>query len=124
MRLKLLGIADDVCEVADLIGWRKVSVKVASTGSIYIELMRLQGGMAELLVVRVANHKIVHREWLKIYSLSPYEMKLSQIADVLSKKFGEAGDIMEEWPSLVKSGGLLNRRGNTHAGSNPVSSAI
>ena len=95
MRLKLLGIADDVCEVADLIGWRKVSVKVASTGSIYIELMRLQGGMAELLVVRVANHKIVHREWLKIYSLSPYEMKLSQIADVLSKKFGEAGDIME-----------------------------
>ena len=100
MRLKLLSIADEVCEVADLSGWEKVSVKVASTGSAYVELKRVQGNEAEWLMVRVANHRMVHRDWLRIYSLSPYEMRLSQIADVLSKQFGEVGDIMEacsEW---------------------------
>lgn len=84
-----------------MIGWKRVSVKVASTGSIYIELMRLQGDKAEWLVVRVANHKMVHRGWLKIYSLSPFEMRLNQIADVLSQQFGKAGDVMEGCVSLV-----------------------
>jgi hypothetical protein len=95
MRMKLLGVLDEVCEVADLSGWEKVSVKVASTGSAYIELKGVNGDKAELLVVRVANHKMIHREWLRIYSLSPYEMRLGQLADVLSQRFGEAGDVME-----------------------------
>ena len=101
MRLKFLGIADEVVEVAGLLGWRKASIKVASTGSIYVELTRLQGDKAEWLIVRVANHKMVHRDWLKIYSLSPYELKLSQIADVLSQEFGKAGDVMEMCDNLV-----------------------
>ena len=95
MIVRLLGIAEEVSEVASLCGWERSGIKVAGTGTVYVELMRSQDFMTELLVVRVANHKQIHHKWVKTYSLSPYELRLVDVGEILSRKFGDAGDVVE-----------------------------
>ncbi len=90
----LIGIAEEVSEVAGLCGWERSWIKVAGTGTVYVELTRSQGEVMELLVIRVANHKQIHHKWTRTYSLSPYELGLSQVAEILSRKFGDAGDVV------------------------------
>ena len=93
---RLIGEAEEVSEFAGWLGWERSSIKIAGTGTVYVELVRSQGNKTEWLVVRVANHKQVHHKWLRTYSISPCELRLGDIAEILSRKFGEAGDVMDD----------------------------
>lgn len=88
----MIGRAEEIVEFAVWLGWECKEFKVASTGTVYVELIRSIGTVTEWLVVRVANHKQVHYKWIKTYSVSPYELKLADIAEILARPFGEAGD--------------------------------
>jgi hypothetical protein len=93
---RLIGRAEEVVEIAGWLGWECSGFKEASTGSVYVELTRSLATMTEWLVVRVANHKQVHHKWIRTYSVSPYELRLADIAEILERDFGEAGDVMHQ----------------------------
>ena len=91
---RLIGKAEEIVEFAVWLGWECRVFKQASTGTVYIELVRSVATVTEWLVVRVANHKQVHHKWVRTYSVSQYELKLADIAEVLSRGFGQAGDLL------------------------------
>lgn len=87
--------AAELTELAERLGWYRETTKIASTGSIYIDLKRKDGRRGEWLVVRVATHKQVYNRWMTTYSCSPYEYDEAMLIDVLSKPFGEVGDVFD-----------------------------
>jgi len=84
-------IAEEVIGLAKRVGWQIREVRLASTGSIYIELSR-EG--REWVVVRVANHKQVYHRWLTTISVAPGDNWFEELEDILTKPFGEVGDVL------------------------------
>ena len=73
---------------------RRANVKKvvhASTGSVYIELVR---DRKEWVVIRIADHNQVYHKWITTYSLSPSEHSFEEIIEILKKPFGESGDVL------------------------------
>jgi len=66
--MNLVGIAREVRVGAERLGWKVDEIRLASTGSIYLELIR---DGREWVVIRVADHAQVYHRWLKTYSISP-----------------------------------------------------
>lgn len=92
-REKVAEIAKEVVELAIRVGWNREAITVASTGSIYIDLTRKRGEEKEWVVIRVADHKQFYHRWLTTYSHSPYEYDDEMLIELLSKSFGEVGDV-------------------------------
>jgi hypothetical protein len=89
--MDLVGIANFVEEEAKQFGWEKSELREALTGSVYLELIR---DKKEWVVIRVANHKQFYHRWLTTYSLSPFGYDFDGIIELLSKPFGEVGDVL------------------------------
>jgi hypothetical protein len=89
--IDLRRIASEVKAAASELGWRIEKTKIASTGTVYIDLVRDQ---REWVVIRVADHKQQYYKWLTTYSLSPYEYSFEEIIDILEQPFGETGDVL------------------------------
>jgi hypothetical protein len=87
----LVGMAKEVANVARQLGWKVDQTRIASTGSIYVELVR---DGREWVVVRVADHAQVYHRWLKTYSISPMEFHVEDMKDILGMPFGEVGDVL------------------------------
>ena len=87
-------IAKDVVLLAERLGWRRTETKLASTGSVYVELVRKRHKLKEWVVIRIADHKKVYNRWLTTYSISRYEYNIDEIMDILGQSFGEVGDIL------------------------------
>jgi hypothetical protein len=83
-------IAADAASLAKSVGWRVNETRIASTGSIYVELVRNK----EWVVVRVADHKQVYHRWLTTYSVAPGDLWFEELEGILSKPYGEVGDIL------------------------------
>ena len=92
---QVFEVSVELIELAKRVGWDLVEACTASTGTIYIELTRRQGKLKEWVVIRVATHKQVFFHWMTTYSYSPYEYDEKMIFEVLSKPFGETGDVFE-----------------------------
>lgn len=84
----------DVEELVVQSGWIINSTKIATTGSIYVEIVRNRDSEREWVVVRVANHKQVYHRWLITYSISPGDMWFEELEEVLLKPFGSVGDVL------------------------------
>jgi hypothetical protein len=88
-------MAVELTHRASALGWNREETKVASTGSIYIELSRRRGNQIEWVVVRVATHKQVYHRWLRCISWSPFEYDEELLLAELGLEFGEVGDVFE-----------------------------
>lgn len=79
-------------------GWKLVEARIASTGTCYIELSRRKKvgkkNKGEWVMIRVADHKVVYPGFIKTYSISPSELSVKAIRKILSKPFGEVGDVL------------------------------
>ena len=84
-------IVEEVKALAKRVGWRVSETRLASTGSIYVELVRDD---QEWVVIRVANHKRVYERWLTTYSIAPGDLWFEELEDILTKPFGEVGDVL------------------------------
>ena len=84
------SIAREVQELAESVGWLMSEVRLASTGSIYIELVRER----EWVVIRVADHKQVYQRWLTTYSVSPGNLWFEELEAILTRPYGEVGDVL------------------------------
>ena len=86
-------IADEITIEAKKLGWKRSETRLASTGSVYIELIRGEC-VKEWVVIRIADHKQFYHHWLTTYSMSPVEFTFDEILEILGKPFGEVGDIL------------------------------
>jgi len=84
-------IAQEVKALAKRVGWRVSETRLASTGSIYVELVRDD---REWVVIRVADHKQVYQRWLTTISISPGDRWFEELEDILTKPFGDVGDVL------------------------------
>jgi hypothetical protein len=79
-------------------GWKVEEVKMASTGTCYIELSRRKKvgrrKKGEWVMIRLADHNKVYSSFIKMYSISPSEMSMKAVKKILAKPFGEAGDVL------------------------------
>jgi hypothetical protein len=66
-------------------------MRMASTGSIYMELVR---DGREWVVIRIADHEQVYHHWMTTYSLSPRDLFYEDLIEILEKPFGEVGDVL------------------------------
>ena len=87
-------IVKEVIQIAIRLNWKRESVTLADTGSIYIELTRQQEEQKEWIVIRVADHKQVYHKWLTTYSVSRFEIHPEELELILMKPFGQVGDIL------------------------------
>jgi len=94
-RVEVAIVAAEIEETAERLGWERERTRVASTGSRYIELCRMDGGKGEWVVVRVANHKKSRERWLTTLSWSPYELDEAMLYDLLAQPFGKVGDVFD-----------------------------
>ena len=91
----LPGIADDVISLAAGIGWTIKGRKTASTGTIYVEMVRNgPDDKNEWVVVRIANHKQVYHRWLTVVSIAPGDRWFEELGEILMQPFGDVGDIL------------------------------
>jgi hypothetical protein len=88
--VNIYKIALEVRKLAESLGWRISEVRVAYTGSTYVELVREN----EWVVIRVADHKQVYHKWLTTYSIAPGNLYFEELEDILAKPYGEVGDIL------------------------------
>jgi len=86
----LIKIQKEVKSLAESMGWRVVETRIASTGSIYMDLNRKD----EWCVIRVADHKKVYNKWLTCYSVAPGDLWFEDLEELLSKSYGKVGDIL------------------------------
>jgi len=83
-------IAEEVKVLAESVGWQVDMTRMASTGSIYVRMVR----ESEWVVIRVANHKQVYHRWLTTYSVAPGDLWFEELEEILSRPFGQVGDVM------------------------------
>jgi hypothetical protein len=88
--MDLVKIGKEVEDLARSVGWKVSETRMASTGSIYIDLVRKD----EWCVIRVANHKQVYFKWMECYSIAPGDLWFEDLEDILNKPYGEVGDIL------------------------------
>lgn len=91
MQIDLREIAKNVELEAKQFGWKRSEIRIASTGTLYLELVRES---REWVVIRIGDHKQVYHRWLTTYSLSPRDYNFDGIMSILSKPFGEVGDVL------------------------------
>jgi len=84
-------VVEEIKVLAERVGWCVDEIRVASTGSTYIELVRDD---REWCVIRVADHKQVYYRWLTTYSVAPGDMWFEELEELLLRPFGEVGDIL------------------------------
>jgi hypothetical protein len=89
--MDLAKIVEDVKVLVVCKGWRVRETRVASTGSVYLDIVR---DGTEWCVIRVADHKRVYERWLITYSLAPGDLWWEELEEILDKPFGEVGDIL------------------------------
>ena len=92
--MDLAKIAGEVKALAKQLGWAINETRIASTGSIYIELVRGGPEEHEWLVVRVANHKQVYHRWITTVSIAPSDRWFEELEDILTLPYGDVGDIL------------------------------
>jgi hypothetical protein len=73
------------------LGWETEEFKVATTGSIYLTLVREK---REWVVVRIADHKQYYHKWLTTYSMDPSSYSYEEIIELLRRPFGNTGDVL------------------------------
>ena len=84
-------VSEEVKALVKRVGWRISETRVASTGSIYIEIVRNDH---EWAVIRVADHKQVYHRWLTTYSVAPGDLWFEELEEILTRPFGEVGDVL------------------------------
>ena len=84
-------VSDEVKALAESVGWRVRETRLASTGSIYVTLVRDE---REWLVIRVANHKQVYQRWLTTISIAPGDRWFEELESILTQPFGTVGDVL------------------------------
>ena len=85
------GTVQNLIRIALAEGWRLEEARIADTGSCYVELSRKR---KEWVMIRVADHPIAYDSWLKTYSISPTELKIEEVHDILRLPLGEVGDVL------------------------------
>lgn len=94
MKLNLAKITDEVSEIILRTEWEIMKRQRADTGTFYLDVMRKVRGKREWAVVRIADHNVAYPGWMILYSVSPSEMSLDDLEDVLRLPFGKVGDIL------------------------------
>jgi len=89
--MDLARIVEEVKALVESKGWHVRELRVASTGSVYLDIVR---DGTEWCVVRVADHKMVYKRWLITYSLAPGDLWWEELEEILDKPFGDVGDIL------------------------------
>jgi hypothetical protein len=89
--MNLPKIALDLKQLAKSYGWSHSETRLASTGSIYVELVR---DGREWVVIRVADHKQVYNRWITTYSISPGNLHFEDVSEILDRPFGQVGDVL------------------------------
>jgi hypothetical protein len=84
-------VALEVLRLAKSVGWQLDEMHMASTGSIYIELVRQK---REWVCIRVADHKQVYHGWMTTYSIAPGNLWFEDLKEILSRPFGTVGDVL------------------------------
>ncbi len=84
-------VSEEVEALAKSVGWRVEETRLASTGSIYVTLVRED---REWVVVRVANHRQVYHRWLTTLSVAPGNLWFEELEEILTKPFGKVGDVL------------------------------
>lgn len=84
-------IALDLKQQAKSCGWKHEETRLASAGSIYVELIR---DKREWVVIRIADHKQVYNRWMTTYSIAPGDLRFEEVVEILKKPFGEVGDVL------------------------------
>jgi len=93
--MDLAKIADEVTDLARQVGWTITETRIASTGTIYVEMARSgPEEKEEWVVVRVANHKQVYQRWLTVISIAPGDRWFEELGEILTQPFGDVGDIL------------------------------
>jgi len=72
--------------------WIIYQKRFATTGSVYLELVR---DNREWLVIRVADHAQFYLKYMTTYSVDPTStgIILEELIELLNKPFGEVGDV-------------------------------
>jgi len=83
-------IVDEVTYLAESVGWTIDHIKIALTGSVYIDIRRDN----EWAQIRVSDHKQVYCRWLITYSIAPGDLWFEDLEEILTKPYGEVGDIL------------------------------
>ena len=92
--MDIMKNAMEIAELARSVGWLVKEMKVASTGSIYLDAVRVRGNDNEWIVIRVADHKQVYHRWMTTYSVSPGDLWFEDLEEILTMPFGTVGDIL------------------------------
>jgi len=80
----------EVIQLTESVGWQIDSIKIALTGSVYIDIRRDN----EWAQLRIANHKQVYYKWLKTYSIAPGDLWFEDLEEILTRPYGQVGDIL------------------------------
>jgi hypothetical protein len=86
--------AMEIVELAKSVGWLVKEMKIACTGSVYLDAVRTEGNENEWIVIRVADHKQVYHRWMTTYSVSPGDLWFEDLEEILKGPFGTVGDIL------------------------------
>ena len=81
---------NEILILAESVGWKRYETRIASTGSIYIDIRRDN----EWCTIRVADHKQVYFKWLTTYSIAPGNLWFEDLEEILRKPYGSVGDIL------------------------------
>jgi len=92
--LNLKTIAFEITSLAETTGWVLKEQHHASTGSIYISLLRKEKDKTEYIIVRVATHKQFYQSWVTMFSIAPGDLYFEELEEILTKEFGSCGDIL------------------------------
>ena len=84
----------EIIEIVEDNSWLINEIKLAKTGSIYIEIYRTKYDQKEWAIIRIADHAQVYDSWLKVYSFAPNNFWVEELEDILSEPFGSVGDIL------------------------------
>jgi len=88
--MKNRNVAIEDKDLAESLGWIISETRLASTGSIYIELKR----DTEWVVIRVSDHNQVYHKWLTTYSIAPGNLWFDDLPEILTRPYGAVGDIL------------------------------
>lgn len=89
--MELRDIAKEIVDVARELGWKVEQTKMALTGTVYVDLVR---DGREWVVIRIADHFQMYHRWLTTYSISPLELHLEDVVEILGREFGKVGDVL------------------------------
>ena len=89
-RLYIERCAREIEDLTRKLDWAVVEKRKAGTGSIYFDLRRIN----ECVTIRVSNHKQFYRKCMTMYSFAPGDLFYEQIEIILSRPYGQVGDLI------------------------------